>query len=175
MCSATFRVDSTPADIISVNYSTEVNKIAGHDGGSAKADNLTVNFTVEDLIRLETVEVFVNDMENPVKTYVYGKDFDDANSFDGGAFELSNDTQEQSFKIVATDKAGNIIDTSEGDSNGNKFEPGYVFFDHITVTTNQIVIWAKSPVFWVVIGGVVAAAVGLTIFAVVKKRKKNDE
>lgn len=175
VCSATFRVDSTPADIISVNYSTEVNKIAGHDGGSAKADNLTVNFTVEDLIRLETVEVFVNDMENPVKTYVYGKDFDDANSFDGGSFELSNDTQEQSFKIVATDKAGNIIDTSEGDSNGNKFEPGYVFFDHITVTTNQIVIWAKSPVFWVVIGGVVAAAVGLTIFAVVKKRKKNDE
>lgn len=175
VCSATFRVDSTPADIISVNYSTDVNKIAGHDGGSAKADNLTVNFSVEDLIRLETVEVFVNDMENPVKTYVYGKDFDDANSFDGGSFELSNDTQEQSFKIVATDKAGNIIDTSEGDSNGNKFEPGYVFFDHITVTTNQVVIWAKSPVFWVVIGGVVAAAVGLTIFAVVKKRKKNDE
>ena len=175
VCSATFRVDSTPADIISLNYSTEVNKIAGHDGGSAKTDNLIVNFTVEDLIRLETVEVFVNDMENPVKTYVYGKDFADANSFDGGSFELSNDTQEQSFKIVATDKAGNIIDTSEGDSNGNKFEPGYVFFDHITVTTNQIVIWAKSPVFWVVIGGVVAATVGLTIFAVVKKRKKDDE
>ena len=175
VCSATFRVDSTPADIISVNYSTEVNKIAGHDGGSAKTDNLIVNFTVEDLIRLETVEVFVNDMENPVKTYVYGKDFDDANSFDGGSFELSNDSQEQSFRIVAVDKAGNIIDTSAGDSNGNKFEPGYVFFDHITVTTNQIVIWAKSPVFWAVIGGVVAATVGLTIFAVVKKRKKDDE
>lgn len=175
VCSATFRVDSTPADIISVNYSTEVNKIAGRDGGSAKAENLKVDFTVEDLIRLEKVEVFINDMETPVKTYVYGKDFNDANSFDGGSFELSNDTQEQSFKIVATDKAGNVIDTSEGDSNGNKFEPGYVFFDHITVTTNQIVIWAKSPVFWGIIAAAAVVAVGLIIFIIVKKRKKDDE
>lgn len=175
VCSATFRVDSTPADIISVNYSTEINKIAGHNGGSAKTDNLTVSFTVEDLIRLEKVEVFINDMQTPKKSYIYGKDFDDANIFEGGSFDIPNDIQEQSFKIVATDKAGNVIDTSKGDSNGNEFEPGYVFFDHITVTTNQIVIWAKSPVFWVVIGGVVAAAVGLTIFVVVKKRKKDDE
>ena len=114
-------------------------------------------------------------MQTPKKSYIYGKDFDDANIFEGGSFDIPNDIQEQSFKIVATDKAGNVIDTSKGDSNGNEFEPGYVFFDHITVTTNQIVIWAKSPVFWVVIGGVVAAAVGLTIFAVSKKRKKDDE
>ncbi len=175
VCSATFRVDSTPADIISVNYSTEVNKIAGHNGGSAKAEKLAVNFTVEDLIRLEKVEVYVNDMTKPVKTYTYGKDFDDANTFDGGSFEIERNSTEQNFKIVATDKAGNVIDTSKGDSNGKSFEPGYVFFDHITVTTNQLVIWAKSPVFWGVIGGVVAIAVGIIIFVVVKKRKKDDD
>ena len=175
ICSATFRVDQTPAEIISVNYSTEVNKIAGHNGGSAKAENLTVNFTVEDLIRLEKIDVYVNDMDKPVKTYIYGKDFDDANTFDGGSFEIERNSNEQSFKIVVTDKAGNVIDTAEGDSNGNTFEPGYVFFDHITVTTNQLAIWAKSPVFWGIIGGVAALAVGIVIFIVVKKRKKDDD
>lgn len=175
VCSATFRVDKTPADIISVNYSTEVNKIAGHNGGSAKAEKLAVNFTVEDLIRLEKVEVYVNDMTKPVKTYTYGKDFDDANTFDGGSFEIERSSTEQNFKIVATDKAGNVIDTSKGDSNGKSFEPGYVFFDHITVTTNQLVIWAKSPLFWGIIGSTAAIAVGIIIFVVVKKRKKDDD
>lgn len=175
VCSATFRVDKTPADIISVNYSTEVNKIAGHDGGSAKAENLTINFTVEDLIRLEKVEVYVNDMDKPIKTYQLGEDFDDANTFDGGTFEIARSSDEQMFKIVATDKAGNVIDTAEGDSNGNAFNPGYVFFDHVTVTTNQLVIWAKSPVFWGIIGGVAALAVGIVIFVVIKKRKKDDD
>lgn len=175
VCSATFKVDSTPADIISVNYSTEVNKIVGHDGGSAKAENLTVNFTVEDLIRLEKVEVYVNDMDKPVKTYTYGKDFDDANTFDGGSFEIARSSDEQIFKIIATDKAGNVIDTAEGDSNGNVFEPGYVFFDHVTVTTNLLAIWAKSPVFWGIIGGVAALTVGIVLFVVIKKRKKDDD
>ncbi len=178
VCSATFKVDSTPADIISVNYSTEVNKIAGHDGGSAKAENLTVNFTVEDLIRIEKIEVYVNDKLE--KTYNYGEHFDDAYSFDSsliddGAIKLSNSSQEQSFRIVVTDKAGNVIDTAEGDSNGNAFNPGYVFFDHVTVTTNQLVIWAKSPVFWGIIGGVAALTVGIVILVVIKKRKKDDE
>lgn len=178
VCSATFRVDKTPADIISVNYSTEVNKIAGHDGGSAKAENLTVNFTVEDLIRIEKIEVYVNDKFE--KTYNYGEHFDDAYSFDSsliddGAIKLSNSSQEQSFRIVVTDKAGNVIDTAEGDSNGNAFNPGYVFFDHVTVTTNQLVIWAKSPVFWGIIGGVAALTVGIVIFVVIKKRKKDDD
>lgn len=175
ICSATFRVDNTPAEIISVNYSTEVNKIAGHDGGSAKAENLIVNFTVEDLIRLEKIDVYVNDMDKPVKTYTYGKDFDDANTFDGGLFEIERNSNEQNFKIVVTDKAGNVIDTAEGDSNGNAFEPGYVFFDHVTVTTNLLAIWAKSPVFWGIIGGVAALAVGIVLFVVIKKRKKDDD
>ncbi len=119
--------------------------------------------------------MYVNDMDKPVKTYTYGKDFDDANTFDGGSFEIERNSNEQSFKIVVTDKAGNVIDTAEGDSNGNAFEPGYVFFDHVTVTTNQLVIWAKSPVFWGIIGGVAALAVGIVIFVVIKKRKKDDD
>lgn len=177
ICSATFSVDSTPADIISVNYSTEVNKIAGKDEGSAKTDVLTVNFTVEDIIRLERVEVYVNDMETPVETYEFGVDFTDANTFDGGSFNLSGSSQ--SFNIIAIDKAGNKISTADGyyDKDGNHydFEPGFVFFDHITVTTNQLVIWAKSPVFWAIIGGFVLVTVGIVAVVVVKKRKNNNE
>ncbi len=169
VCSATFRVDSTPADIISVNYSTEVNKIAGHDGGAAKAEKLDINFTVEDLIRLEKVEVYVdNRLQN---TYVYGKDFDDFNTFDGGVITLNRSSNEQSVRIVATDKAGNVIDTDDE----KNYDPGYVFFNNITVTTNQLVIWAKSPVFWAIVGAVVLAGGGLVFFILFKRRKKDDE
>lgn len=111
-------------------------------------------------------------MDKPIKTYQLGEDFDDANTFDGGTFEIARSSDEQMFKIVATDKAGNVIDTAEGDSNGNAFNPGYVFFDHVTVTTNQLVIWAKSPVFWGIIGGVAALAVGIVIFVVIKNARK---
>ena len=88
---------------------------------------------------------------------------------------MEGSSDQQSFKIVVTDKAGNVIDTSKGDSNGNAFEPGYPFFDHITVSTNLLAIWAKSPIFWGTIAGVAIAAIGITILVVLKKRKKNEK
>lgn len=184
ICSATFRVDTTPADIISVNYSTNVEKIPFKDVASAKAESLKVNFTIEDAIRLERVEVYVNykDGDEPDSIYKYSNDsknanaytFNDANEFEG-SFKLERSSDVQNFKIVATDKAGNIIDTEKGDSNNNKFDPGYVFFDHIAVTTNQLVIWAKSPVFWGIIAAVAAAVVAFIIIILVKRRKKDDD
>lgn len=172
VCSATFRVDSTPADIISVNYSTEVEKMLIGDTASAKTDKLTINFTVEDLIRLEKIEVFVNDMENPLDTYTYGKDFDDANTFDGGQFVIDDGgAKTQNFKIVVTDKAGNVIDTS----NKEQYKPGYVFFDQLVVSQNAFVqFYANKVWFFGSIAGV-ALLTGFIIFIVVKKRKKDDE
>lgn len=170
ICSATFRVDNTAPSIISVNYSTEINKILGTDGASAKTEKLTVDFTVEDLMRLETIEVKINDETTDI--YTYGEHFDDENTF-SGSFDLS--IGENTFEIIATDKAGKSISSSKGDSDGKSFEPGYVFFDHVTVATNQLVIWAKSPVFWGIICGVAVLAVGIIIFIVVRKRKKDDD
>lgn len=171
VCSATFRVDSTPADVISLNYSTDVNKMSFSDAGSAKTDALTVDFTVEDLIRLEKVEVYVNDELQ--KTYIYGKDFDDANSFSGGKFTISDGgANEQSFKIVATDKAGNVIDTS----NKEEYKPGYVFFDRIIVTANAFAqFYANKVLFFGSIGGVVVIAAGIWFIVGMKHKKKKEE
>lgn len=170
VCSATFRVDSTPADIISVNYSTEVEKMLIGDTASAKTDKLTVNFTVEDLIRLEKIEVYINDVLD--KTYIYGKDFDDFNTFDGGQFVINDGgAKTQIFKIVVTDKAGNVIDTS----NKEQYKPGYVFFDQLVVSPNAFAqFYANKALFFGSIGGVALVA-GIIIFVVVKKRKKDDD
>lgn len=170
VCSATFRVDSTPADIISVNYSTEVEKMLIGDTASAKTDKLTVNFTVEDLIRLEKVEVYINDILD--KTYTYGKDFDDAKTFDGGQFVVNDGgAKTQTFRIVVTDKAGNVIDTS----NKDEFKPGYVFFDQLVVSQNTFAqFYANKVLFFGAIGGVALVA-GIIIFGVVKKHKKDDD
>lgn len=170
ICSATFRVDSTPADIISVNYSTEVEKMLIGDTASAKTDKLTVNFTVEDLIRLEKIEVYINDTLD--KTYTYGKDFDDANTFDGGRFVINDGgAKTQNFKIVVTDKAGNVINTS----NKEQYKPGYVFFDQLVVSQNAFVqFYANKVLFLGSIAGVALLA-GFIIFIVVKKRKKKDD
>lgn len=170
ICSATFKVDSTPADIISVNYSTEVEKMLISDAASAKTDKLTVNFTVEDLIRLEKIEVYINDVLD--KTYTYGEDFDDANTFDGGQFVISDGgVKTQNFRIVVTDKAGNVIDTSNKDD----YKPGYVFFDQLVVSPNAFIqFYANKALFWGSIAGIVLTT-GIIIFIVVKKRKKYDD
>lgn len=170
VCNATFRVDSTPADIISVNYSTEVEKMLIGNKASAKTDALTISFAVEDLIRIEKIEVYVNDAIE--KTYTYGKDFDDANTFDGGQFVIADGgASTQNFKIVVTDKAGNVIDTS----NKDEFKPGYVFFDQLVVSPNAFAqFFANKALFFGSIA-VVAVAAGTVIFIVAKKRRKNDE
>lgn len=168
VCSATFSVDSTPADIISVNYSTEVSKMAFSDAGSAKTEALTVDFAVEDLIRLEKVEVYVNDELE--QTYLHGKDFDDANTFDGGQFVINDGgAAEQSFRIVAEDKAGNVVDTADKDS----YDPGYVFFDRIVVTANALArFYANKLLFWGSIGGIAILTAGVWVSVTMRYRRK---
>lgn len=171
VCSANFVVDNTTPSISAVNYSVEVNKVPMNEKwGSAKTDNLKVNFTVEDVMRLEKIEVKINGKTKDI--YTYNKEFNDGNSF-SGEFELP--MGDNSFEIIATDKVDNSMSTLTGGSDGTEFEHGYVFFDNITVTTNLLVIWSKSPVFWGIIGVVAALAVGIVIFIVVKKRRKDDD
>lgn len=174
VCKVNFFVDSTTPEISSVTYSSDVSRIALTDGGSANADKLDINFTVEDLIRLDRVEVYVDNMKNPIKTYKYAKSgknkelsFDDIHNFDEGKFTLNSSSDAHEIKIVAVDKAGNIISTDS-----DKFNPGYTYFKEITVTTNLLVIWAKSPVFWIVVGGIIVAAGGVTALIIIKRKKK---
>lgn len=170
ICSARFIVDKTAPNVTSLNYSTEVSKMLNRDAASAKTDELNVDFTVEDFMGLEKVEVYVNDtLQN---TYTYGKDFNDVNMFDQGEVTMyDGGSSEQSFRIVVTDKAGNKMDTSK-----DEFEPGYVFFDKIAVSANAVALfYANKMAFWGTVSGVAVIAAGIIIFIVAKKRKKDDD
>ncbi len=170
VCTAEFKIDRTKPEIVSVNYSPDIEKVTmKNEQATVENDKLTVNFAVEDLMRLDSVEIYVNDSNKP-QSYLYGDDFKDANFFDGCSFNLDMSSDVQNFRIVVKDKAGNITDTSDK----KNFKPGYVFFDHITVTTNKLVIWSKSPLFWIIIAVVAVLAVAAIALIVIKRRKKDD-
>ena len=150
-----FTVDTTYFDIVKVEGIADKG-VLGLVNGEIDAD-VKINITINDVLD---------------KTYTYGKDFDDANTVDGGQFVLNDGgAKTQSFKIVVTDKAGNVIDTS----NKDEYKPGYVFFDQLVVSQNAFVqFYANKVLFFGSIAGVALLA-GFIIFIVVKKRKKDDE
>lgn len=192
VCSATFYKDSTDPVITSVNYSVmPENNMGKDDVATVNAQDLDITMTIDDAIRLDTVQVYVNEGEADAETYTYTYNSDDKsdnkNTFSDantltinnikikGTNELKNifnkDELKQTIKVVAKDKAGNEISTD----NKNKFNPGYSFFDVITVSTNPVVRFVSDTTkFWITIASVVAAAVVIAVIVVLAKRKKRS-
>lgn len=171
VCSATFYKDSTAPEITSVNYSENVNSIVGEkDAGSAKTTELKVQFTVEDLIRLESVEVYLNGEK--CQSAVYSNGIDDANTYTTVFAVSEAGSEKQAIRIVAKDKAGNELDTS----NKKKFKPGFTFFDKITVTSNGFALfYANTLLFWLTIAGSVAIISCILIIIAIKRKKKTED
>lgn len=192
VCSATFYKDSTDPVITSVNYSImPENNMGKDDVATVNAQDLDITMTIDDAVRLDTVQVYVNEGEADAETYTYTYNSDDKsgnkNTFSDantltinnikikGTNELKNifnkDELKQTIKVVAKDKAGNEISTD----NKNKFNPGYSFFDVITVSTNPVVRFVSDTTkFWITIASVVAAAVVIAVIVVLAKRKKRS-
>lgn len=192
VCSATFYKDSTDPVITSVNYSImPENNMGKDDVATVNAQDLDITMTIDDAVRLDTVQVYVNEGEADAETYTYTYNsdnksgnkntFSDANTLTinnikiKGTNELKNifnkDELKQTIKVVAKDKAGNEISTD----NKNKFNPGYSFFDVITVSTNPVVRFVSDTTkFWITIASVVAAAVVIAVIVVLAKRKKRS-
>lgn len=192
VCSATFYKDSTDPVITSVNYSVmPENNMGKDDVATVNAQDLDITMTIDDAVRLDTVQVYVNEGEADAETYTYTYNSDDKsdnkNTFSDantltinnikikGTNELKNifnkDELKQTIKVVAKDKAGNEISTD----NKNKFNPGYSFFDVITVSTNPVVRFVSDTTkFWITIASVVAAAVVIAVIVVLAKRKKRS-
>lgn len=192
VCSAIFYKDSTDPVITSVNYSImPENNMGKDDVATVNAQDLDITMTIDDAVRLDTVQVYVNEGEADAETYTYTYNsgdksgnkntFSDANTLTinnikiKGTNELKNifnkDELKQTIKVVAKDKAGNEISTD----NKNKFNPGYSFFDVITVSTNPVVRFVSDTTkFWITIASVVAAAVVIAVFVVLAKRKKRS-
>ena len=109
-----------------------------------------------------------------IKIYVDGElyeeitEFSDPSNYDS-VIKLVEMNTAQNVRIVVTDIAGNVSDTSADD-----FDSAYVMVDGVLVTTNAFVRWyANKPLFWGSIGGGVAVF-AVAIFLIARKKAKAD-
>lgn len=157
----TFTVDTTLPEI------TNIGNLEKRIVSSKKIvdGKLNVPFTVTDMGGIAKIEIYLNGKLIDTIT-----DFDDVYTY-SGSFDINESSDLQSVRIVVTDLAGNVIDTSD-----ENFDPGekYVFVDNVIVSSNFFVRAIHSAWFWIVCGVVVAAAIALIIFFA-KRRKKDEE
>ena len=149
-----FRVDST---------APEINSITGLENKIINATGVTVKYTIFDTISLASVDVYVNG-EKVESVSDFGDDFNNYS----GEVQLKESSSEQSVRIVATDKAGNVTDTDSSD-----FTSAYKFNSKVTVSTNVFVRWfANKLLFFGSIAGVLILIGGVSFLIVVLKRRK---
>lgn len=150
-----FYVDATPAEITS---------ITGLENNIVNATEVTVNYQVFDAIALASVVVYV-DGEVVDTIEDFGTDLNNYT----GSFVIAESSAAQVVKVVVTDLAGNITDTS-----AESFSSAYAFNTNVTVSTNVFVRWyANKTVFAGSIAGAIVVIAGASYLVVAKKRKKN--
>lgn len=126
-------------------------------------DGVTVKYTIFDTISLASVDVYVNG-EKVESVSDFGDDFNNYS----GEVQLKESSSEQSVRIVATDKAGNVTDTDSSD-----FTSAYKFNSKVTVSTNVFVRWfANKLLFFGSIAGVLILIGGVSFLIVLGKRRK---
>lgn len=154
----TFTVDTTPP---------EIRNIVNLEEAIVNAQSLDVSFTVVDVGGLKSIEVIVNG--ETVDTIT---EFGDSVYSYSGQFTINESAAAQTVRLVATDLAGNVTDTSAESFSTNDL---YVFNDTVTVSTNFFVRWyANAPLFWGSIIGVILL-IAIIWFIILWKRKKDEE
>ncbi len=141
----------------------EITNITGLENAVVNATEINADYEVFDSIGLKCIQVYIDDKE------VLRQDKFDDLTVNKGSFTVMTGAN-QHIKLVATDLAGNIIDTDS-----DQFNPAYKFKNDITVSTNFFVRWyAQKALFYGTIISFVAVASGLIVLIIWKKSKKQE-
>lgn len=140
----------------------ELPSIIGLEEAIYKADSIDVTVSAYDNVQLESIVVYIDGEEVARWDNLEGFQYE-------GTFPVPSGLN-RNIRIVVTDKAGNVLDTDEGN-----FTPGYAFHDTVTVSTNFFLrFYANTPLFWGTIAGALGIIVIILIFLFLKKRKKEE-
>ena len=157
-------------DVLSFTVDTtapEIRNIANLEKEVVDAASLDIPYTIVDEGGLACVEVMVNG-----ELFQRVTDFGENKHSYTGRFTLREDENVQTVRLVATDLAGNVADTSDDIWRAGR---AYGVQDKVTVSTNFMVRWyANRRLFWGSVGA--AAALGILFLLVVcilrRRRKK---
>lgn len=138
-----------------------LDSVIGLEKAIVNANEQVVQYAVSDAIALKNIRIFVDDTE-----VSYIEEFEDLTAHQS-EFTIHSGMK-QKVRIVAEDKAGNVMDTAE-----ESFTAAYAFEPEITVSTNLFIRWyANTILFWGSVIGVAVIAGAGVIFLVYKKRKE---
>ena len=138
-----------------------LDSVIGLEESIVDAEELNIQYVVSDAIALGNVAIYVNDtMIDKVS------EFENITEYEG-SFTISTGVR-QKVRIVAEDKAGNVLDTMD-----ETFAPAYGFSDEITVSTSALARWyANTGLFWGSIAATGGVSGGTIAFGVRKARLK---
>ncbi len=142
----------------------ELTNLTGLEKNSVNAQSVSVKFDVFDAIALNKVDVYVG--EEVRESFA---NFEDMTQF-SGSFSLGEGIH-QRVRLVITDKAGNVTDTSS-----ESFTTPLQFEREVTISTNFFVrYYANTWLFWGTVGGLVIAILGLLFLLFFLKRRKEEK
>ncbi len=141
-----------------------LDSLIGLEEAIINAEFKDVDFVISDAIGLKMIQIFVDGV------LVATMDQFDVVTYHNGNFRL-NEGMKQQIRLVATDMAGNVLDSAS-----ENFTTAFAFNDTVTVTTNVFELWyANTGLFWgsiAGIGGIAAVGVMTAVFA--KRKKKTS-
>ncbi len=164
----TFTVDSVAPEIRNiVNLDKKIadrNKIS--DEGK-----LNVKYTIVDVGGLKSIQIVLDDVTQTIEGDALA-----ASAYNySGEFDIAEDKNSHSVRIIVTDLAGNVTDTASDEfvkNHSNKKTSTYVFNGMVTVSRNFFVRWYANPVlFWGSIAGVIVVAAAVCVLVALKKKK----
>jgi hypothetical protein len=152
-----FHVDST---------SPEISSISGLEESIINAEHVNVSYSVYDTMALDSVKVYVNDeLKEEITNFS-----EDLNNYEG-SFTLSESSDLQHVRIVVSDKAGNVTDTTDEAFQKNC---AYSFCDSVTISTSFFVrslAWIKGHTVLLLSAGAGLIILILLILILLKRRR----